>query len=196
MYYTLLILFLYIHGIAFASDLGKRLHFGVGTELFQAQYNEQRYEFDDYSSLKRPIENSLSRISWTLSYRLLEDYPLYAGIKTNRGFNMSVSTDATDTVLNQDVKVDTKSNADTVFLAMGVHKRILPFVVATRLELDTKIMYSVGLTIRSQNNYMLYGGGFTFVINPKNLLSFTYYPANKDFNMKRMFGVSYNYLLI
>lgn len=181
---------------AFSYELGRRFHFGVGVEISQPQYQEQRYKFNDYSSIKKPIANTFSRISWTTSYRLLKDFPVYAGIKTNRGINFAVNTTAFDKVTNQSVNVKTKSIADTVFLAIAIHKKILPFIVMTNLQSKSTVQYTNGFQVKSTNSSILYGGGITIPLTKKQLISFTYYKSNSDFNMKKIYVISYNYLLV
>lgn len=176
--------------------LGNRFHFGVGVDLFQTQYKNQRYKFDNNGAFKNPIDNAISRIAWNTSYRITKEYPFWLGFRTNRGINFPIQDWAFDTITNQKVRVDTKSVADSVYLATAVHKRVLPFIIASRLQSKSTIYYDNGLSFISSGLTTMYGFGIATPLGSKGTVSFAYYLSNKDFNIKRMFGISVNYFLI
>ncbi len=176
--------------------LGNRFHFAVGLDLFQTQYKEQRYKFDDKSAFKNPIDNGISRVAWNASYRITENYPFYVGLRTNRGVNFPIREVAYDTISKQKVKVDIKSQADSVYFATAIHKRVLPFIIATRLQSKSIVYYDNGMSFASKKLNIMYGIGVATPLGKKGTASFTYYLPNKDFNTKRMFGISVNYFLI
>lgn len=183
------------HSKSNIAILGNRLHFAVGFDLFQTQYKEQRYKFDNYTSFKNPIENSFSRVAWNLSYRVMQNYPLYIGMKTNRGINLSIKTGAYDTIGQQSVIVNTKSTADSIYIATPINPKILPFIIVTRLQTNSTILYENGKYFSTNNLGILYGTGITIPFKGKYTISFTYFLLNKYFNISRMFGVSVNYFL-
>lgn len=49
---SFIFLSLLVFQIATAHDLGERLSFNVGTDLYQAHYKQQRYKFDNYGAFK------------------------------------------------------------------------------------------------------------------------------------------------
>lgn len=175
--------------------LGKRFHFGVGLDLFQTQYKEQRYKFDDKSAFKNPVNNAISRIAWNISYRVAERYPFYVGLRTNRGINFPIREVAYDNVTKQNVRINIKSQADSVYFATAVHSRIFPFIIATRLQSKPTIYYNNGLNFTTRGLTTMYGFGLATPLGNKGTASFTYYLPNKDFNTKRAVGVSYNYII-
>lgn len=177
------------------EELGKRFHLGIGLDLFQTQYKSQRYEFDNQSAFKNPIDNSISRIAWNASYRITKDKPFYIGLRTNRGINFSIQESAFDTITKQRVRIDIKSEADSLYLATAMHKRVLPFIIATRLQSKSTVYYN-SLNFTTRGLTTMYGFGFATPLGNKGTVSFTYYLPNKDFNTKRMFGVSINYFLM
>ena len=178
------------------EELGNRFHFGVGFDLFQTQYKSQRYEFDNHSAFKDPIDNGISRVAWNASYRITKEHPFYIGLRTNRGINFTTQEQAYDAVAKQNVRVDIKSQADSVYLATAIHKRVLPFIIATRLESKSIIYYNNGLTFTGKKLNAMYGIGVATPLGNKGTASFTYYLPNKEFNTKRMFGISVNYFLV
>lgn len=178
------------------EELGNRFHFGVGVDLFQTQYKMQRYKFNDKSAFKNPIDNGISRIAWNISYRITKEYPFYVGLRTNRGINFPIQEIAYDTIANQKVRIDIKSEADSIYLATAIHKRVLPFIIATRLQSKSTIYYNNGLTFTGKQLNAMYGIGVATPLGNKGTASFTYYLPNKEFNTKRMFGISVNYFLI
>ena len=178
------------------QELGNRFHLGVGFDLFQIQHKEQRYKFDDKSAFKNPIDNTISRVAWNASYRLTENYPFYLGLRTNRGINFAIQEVAYDVVTKQQVTIDVKSQADSLYLATAVHKRILPFAIATRIQSKSTVHYNSGLSFSTKGLTTMHGFGIATPLANKGTISFTYYLPNKDFNTKRMFGVSLNYFLI
>jgi len=176
--------------------LGNRFHFGIGFDLFETQYKTQRYEFDKYEAFKNPLDHVISRIAWNFSYRITENAPFYIGFRTNRGINFPIQEWVYDTVAKQKIRIDIKSEADSVYLATAVHKRILPFVIATRLQNKSIIYQNNGLNFIANNLSTMYGFGIATPLGNKGTISFTYYLPNEKFNTKRMFGVSINYFLI
>ena len=178
------------------EELGNRFHFGVGFDLFQTQYKSQRYKFDDNSAFKNPIDNGISRVAWNASYRVAKNYPFYIGLRTNRGINLPIKEWAYDTIAKQNVRIDIKSQADSVYLATAIHKRVLPFIIATRLESKSTVQYNSGVNFTKKGLTAMYGFGLATPLGNKGTASFTYYLPNKEFNTKRMFGISVNYFLI
>ena len=178
------------------EELGNRFHLGVGFDLFQTQYKQQRYKFDDKSTLKNPIDNGISRVAWNVSYRITKDKPFYIGLRTNRGINLPVQEIAYDNVAKQNVRIDIKSEVDSLYLATAVHKRVLPFVIASRLQSKSTVQYNNGLNFTTRGLTAMYGFGLATPLGNKGTASFTYYLPNKEFNTKRMFGISVNYFLI
>ena len=178
------------------EELGNRFHFGVGFDLFQTQYKSQRYEFDNHSAFKDPIDNGISRVAWNASYRITKEHPFYIGLRTNRGINFTTQEQAYDAVAKQNVRVDIKSQADSVYLATAIHKRVLPFIIATRLQSKSIIYYNNGLTFTGKQSNAMYGIGVATPLGNKGTASFTYYLPNKEFNTKKMFGISVNYFLV
>ena len=176
--------------------LGNRFHFGVGFDLFEIQYKSQRYEFQKYTAFKNPIDNAISRIAWNISYRITENSPFYIGVRTNRGINFPTQEWAYDTILKQKVRVDIKSEADSLYFATAIHKRVLPFIIATRLQSKSIIYYNNGLTFTGKQSNAMYGIGVATPLGNKGTASFTYYLPNKEFNTKKMFGISVNYFLV
>lgn len=176
--------------------LGERFHFAVGLDLFQTQYKTQRYKFDNQSVFKDPIDNGVSKIAWNVSYRITKDKPFYIGLRTNRGINFPIQEQAYDTVAKQNVRIDIKSEVDSLYLATAVHKRVLPFIIASRLQSKSTVYYNSGLNFTTRGLTTMYGFGLATPLGSKGTASFTYYLPNKDFNTKRMFGVSVNYFLI
>jgi len=176
--------------------LGKRFHFAVGLDLFQTQYKPQRYEFGKYKTFHNPIDNALSRVAWNVSYRITEQYPFWLGLRTNRGINLPIQEWAFDAVTKQKVRIDIKTEADSIYLATALHKRILPFVIASRLQSKSTLYYDNGLNFTTKGFTTMYGLGIATPLGNKGTVSFTYYLPNKDFNTKRMLGLSVNYFLI
>lgn len=176
--------------------LGKRFHFAVGLDLFQTQYKPQRYKFDNNSAFKNPIDNAISRVAWNLSYKITKEYPFWLGFRTNRGINFPIREWAFDTVTKQNVKIDIKSEADSLYLATAVHKKVLPFILASRLQSKSTLYYNNGLNFTKNDFTTMYGFGIATPLGSKGTVSFTYYLPNKDFNTKKMFGISVNYFLI
>jgi len=192
----LLPLFIIFSSFAQQEILGKRFHFAVGLDLFQTQYKPQRYKFDNNSAFKNPVDNAISRIAWNLSYRITKEYPFWLGFRTNRGINFPIREWAFDTVTKQNVKIDIKSEADSLYLATAVHKRVLPFIIASRLQSKSTLYYNNGLNFTKNDFTTMYGFGIATPFGSKGTVSLTYYLPNKDFNIKKMFGISVNYFLI
>ena len=190
-------LFLIFSSFAFSQEeLGNRFHFAIGLDLFQTQYKPQRYEFGKYEAFKTPIDNAISRVAWNISYRLTEEYPFWFGLRTNRGINFPIQEQAYDIVAKQRVRVDIKTEADSLYFATALHKRVLPFVIASRLQSQSTLYYDSGLSFTTRGLTTMYGFGLATPLGSRGTASFTYYLPNKDFNTKRMFGVSVNYFLI
>ena len=190
-------LFLIFSSFAFTQEeLGNRFHFAIGLDLFQTQYKPQRYEFGKYEAFQNPINNAISRVAWNISYRLTEEYPFWFGLRTNRGINFPIQEQAYDIVAKQRVRVDIKTEADSVYFATALHKRVLPFVIASRLQSQSTLYYDSGLNFTTRGLTTMYGFGLATPLGSRGTASFTYYLPNKDFNTKRMFGVSVNYFLI
>jgi len=173
----------------------KSLYVTIGTDMFQAQYKQQRYKFDDYNVVKTPYKN-ISRISLALSYKPFEKYYIFITARSNRLINNLTQTTATDTVGGDKVIVLQKLIADSLIISTAIHKRIMPFVVATNATSKNYIIYNNNVSVTSKINTILYGGGMTLLITNKHSISFTYFIGNKDFNTKRAFGVSYNYRIL
>jgi len=178
------------------EELGKRLHFSVGVDLFQIQNKEQRYKFDNTSSIKSPLDNTMSRVAWNLSYRVTKEYPLYIGVRTNRGINFPTTQYAFDTIANQKVQVDIKSQADSLYVATAVHSKVIPFIIATKLQSSADIIYRNGYSFNNKTTSIMYGVGIGTPLWNKGTISFTYYLPNAKFNTVRMFGLSVNYFII
>jgi hypothetical protein len=166
----------------------------IGTDLFQMQYKEQRYKFDDYGTFKDPI-NNISRLSIGINYQPFKNKYLYTGLRTTRLINAPTSTKAFDTYIKQEVNVDTKLISDSFFIATAVHKRIVPYITITRIETKTEIMYQGGIKIQKNNHTTLYGTGFAVPFCQNHSISFTYFLPDKKYNSKRAFGLSYNYII-
>lgn len=171
------------------------LKYSVGTDLFQIQYKEQRYKFDDYDAFKNPNKN-ITRIAWGVSYKPFEDKHIYLGLRTNRGINYETSTTAFDTVAKQNVNVKTKLVSDSIYLATAIHKNIIPYIIATKIDTKTTIFYNNGLRVYSNKNSILHGFGVAVPFMEKHSVAFTYFFSDRKYNAKRTFGVSYSYYLI
>lgn len=180
-----------ICNIAFGRDLGKRLNVYVGTDLYQPQYKYQRFQFDNYDVLKQPLKN-ISRVSLGTSYRLLKEFPLYLGVRTNRLINNYATLQATDVKTGQKLDAHQKLILDSVYLATYVTKHIAPFIVTTRLESDTLFVYQSGSSVKSHKLTTLYGFGLAYSAS-KHTLAFTYFLPDDTMNTKRIFGFSYSY---
>lgn len=176
--------------------LGKRFHFAVGLDLFQTQYKPQRYKFDNNSAFKNPIDNAISRVAWNVSYRTTKEYPFWLGFRTNRGINFPIQEWAFDTVTKGKIRIDIKSKVDSLYFATAVHKKVLPFIIASRLQSKSTLYYNNGLNFTKNHFTTMYGFGIATPLGSKGTVSFTYYLPNKDFNTKKMFGISVNYFLI
>lgn len=176
--------------------LGRCFHFAVGLDLFQTQYKTQKYKFDNNSAFKNPVDNAISRVAWNVSYRIAKEYPFWVGLRTNRGVNFPIQEWAFDTVAKQNVKIDIKTEADSLYLATAVHKRVLPFIITSRLQSKSTIYYNNGLNFTTKAFTTMYGFGIATPLGKKGTASLTYYLPNKEFNTKRMFGISVNYFLI
>lgn len=171
-------------------------HLSIGLDLFQTQYKEQRYKFDNQSAFKNPIDNAISKVAWNLSYKITKEYPFWLGFRTNRGINFPIREWTFDTITKQNVKIDIKSEADSLYLATAVHKRVLPFIIASRLQSKSTLYYNNGLNFTKNDFTTMYGFGIATPLGSKGTVSFTYYLPNKEFNIKRMFGISISYFLI
>jgi|688.fasta_scaffold75829_3 hypothetical protein len=178
------------------EELGNRFHLGVGFDLFETQYKEQRYKFQKYQGLHNPVDHTISRVAWNASYRITKDKPFYIGLRTNRGINFPIQQQVYDTVAKQNVRIDIKSEVDSLYLATAVHKRVLPFIIASRLQSKSTVYYNSGLNFTTRGLTAMYGFGLATPLGNKGTISFTYYLPNKEFNTKRMFGISVNYFLI
>ena len=56
--------------------------------------------------------------------------------------------------------------------------------------------YNNGLNFTTRGLTAMYGFGLATPLGNKGTASFTYYLPNKEFNTKRIFGISVNYFLI
>jgi hypothetical protein len=192
----LLPLFIIFSCFASQEILGNRFHFAVGLDLFQTQYKKQRYTFDNKSALKNSIDNTISRVAWNISYRITENYPFYIGARTNRGINFPITQSAYDNITKENVRIDIKTVADSVYFATAINKKILPFIITTRFQSHSIIYYNNNTNFSTDNLTIMYGVGMATPLGNKGTLSLTYYLPNKNLNTKRMFGVSVNYFLI
>jgi hypothetical protein len=191
------ILFISLQSFAFTQEeLGKRFHFAVGLDLFQTQYDNERYKFDDYSVMRNPIQNAISRVAWNVSYRVIPEYPLYLGFRTNRGINHAVTDTAYDVIAKEFVKVRVQSTADSVYIATAVHRLVMPFVITTNLNSHSELSYNNGATFIKDSQASLYGFGIATPLGKRGMVSATYYLSNNKLQIKRMFGLSINYYII
>lgn len=193
LYNIIFLITILCNSISYASSIDKkRLHITIGTDLFQMQYNEQRYKFDNYDAFKNPY-NNIKRITLGVNYQPFEGKHLYLGIRTNRGVNYETQTVAYDTMTNQNVGVQTKLKADSIFVATAVHKYIIPYFAVSSIHTNTNIKYDNGFVVNSKKNSILYGFGIAVPFKEKHSLAFTYFLPNAKYNAKRTFGLSYNY---
>ena len=144
--------------------------------------------------MQDPTKN-ISRIAVGISYRVLQDYPLYIGFRTNRIINAPIQITAQDTLVNQEVDVYQKLISDAVILSTAVHKKIMPFVVITNTRAKTLFVYKNGRNFQNDISTILYGGGISYLITPKHSIALTYFLNNDDYNIKRAVGVSYSYII-
>lgn len=188
----LLPFFIIFSSFAKASN---NLHISIGTDLFQAHYKEQRIEIDKWSAFQNPHKN-ISRVSVGLSYKPFNDYYFYITGRTNRLINAPTENKGYDVVANQSVNVFQKLIADSLIFSTALHKNFMPFVVITKSQAQTLVVYNNGVSSNTKVNATLYGGGFAIPFAEKHSIAFTYFLGNKNFNTKRAVGVSYNYLIL
>jgi len=174
---------------------GNKLHISIGTDLFQAHYKEQRIEIDKWSAFQNPHKN-ISRVSLGLSYKPFNDYYFYITGRTNRLINAPTENKGYDVVANQSVNVFQKLIADSLIFSTALHKNFMPFMVITKSQAQTLILYKSGYSSFTKKDTTLYGGGFAIPFAEKHSIAFTYFLGNKDFNTKRAVGISYNYLIL
>lgn len=179
---------------AFQFQSLAEIHLNIGTDLFQPQYKEQRIEIDKWGVFKNHHKN-ISRVSAGFSWKPFNDYHIYITGRTNRLINAPVENQGYDIVLKQDVRVFQKLVADSLILSTAFHKNFMPFVVVTKAEAGTLVLYKNGFSSFSKSKTTLYGGGFSIPFTEKHSIAFTYFLGNDDFNTKSAVGFSYNYLI-
>jgi len=193
--YILVIRILLFSSDVYAFDMQNKVHLSIGTDIMQSQYNSQRIRFGNFDAFKRPDLN-ITRVSVGITYKPFDDYYIYITGRTNRLVNAYAQMQGFDTVMNVNVNVYQKVVADSLILSAAIHKNIVPYIVASRTTSNTIVIYPQKFTSESTIHTMLYGFGFSVPFQTKHSISITYFLANKDFNTKRIIGLSYNYFIL
>jgi hypothetical protein len=186
-------LFAIISAISLNANAGELKAF-IGVDLFQNISKQGRFEYDNLDAFKDPSKN-ITRVSTGLTYQPFNETYLWLTYRTNRLANGYMERTAFDTVANQQVQVLSKLVADSFIITTAFHKKFLPYVMITKAEASTKVIYKSGYTAKVDNTTFLYGLGFAIPFKEKHSVSISYFLPNKDFDNNGSVGLSYTYYL-
>ena len=180
---------------SFAEDRElKKWNVSIGTDVSQTTYKSgQRFVFTDNKAFTQNFE--ASKVALNITVKPFKKLYLWAGIRPNIGLNFTKTQIALDTVANQLVRITSKSISNSFFIATALHKRILPFAIATHYTSISSVRYANGFIVDSKKSSILYGLGLTTPIGKVGTLSLTRYFSNSTFGISAVDVISYNHFL-
>lgn len=169
-------------GDVYASNI----YISTGTDFFVSKPYSS-FTVDRYINFKRKP----STLSLNVSYNVHNRY--YVGLRTNRLINTSVTQGIT--INGSRATLKTKSFSDSVYIAYDLHnKHIFPFAIITRLNTLAEVGRNQNISTSHAVDSLI-GLGVSIPIHNKVSLSFTYYNTCNSKTLKKLYGISVNYVI-